>query len=155
MKQQFYINALNADDILRDIDPGSADRAGGCSANLARLEISSGSLYFVTRCSGSRNIWEELVQLYDWNYVIPEEERETLDPNISWDHLKADYPELLNSELKVECNCPAFQYWGSHYILHQLDTAITPEDRFPEVRDPNLEHIACKHLISVLRTFFR
>lgn len=151
--KQFYITALNADDILRDVDLGSSNRAGSCTAQISNIDTSSGSIYTVCRCSNSRNVWEQLVQLFDFNYIIPEEEREFIEPN--WDKLKADYPELLNSALKVECNCPAFQYWGSHYILHQLDTALTPEDRFPEIRDPNLEHVACKHLVSVFRTFFR
>ena len=154
-QEVFYITALNADDILRDVDPGSSERSGGCVASLSRIEISSGTLDFIVRCAMSRNSWETRIQLYDWNYAIPEEDREVLDPNISWDQLKADYPELLGSELKLHCNCPAFLYWGSNYTLHQLDTALSPEDRYPGIRDPNLEKVACKHVISVLRTFFR
>ena len=151
-KIAFYINALNADDILRDVDQGSSGRASGCNSQLARLDISSGSIYTVSRCSNSRNAWEQIIQIYDWNYVIPEEEREFLDPD--WNKIKADYPELLNSELKLGCNCPAWVYQGYQYIGTELDYVLEPEHRFPEIRNPDLEGTCCKHLIATLRTFF-
>lgn len=78
-------------------------------------------------------------------------------PNVEsmpWDQVRKEIPEVELSDVKVHCNCPAFQYWGSHYTLDQLDSAITPENRFPSVRDPNMERTLCKHLISVFKRFF-
>ena len=151
--KHFYITALNADDILRDVDQGSSDRAGGCSASVMRVDTASGSMYTTARCSNSRNSWDQIIQLYDWNYVIPEEDREFLEPN--WDKIKVDYPELLHSELKLGCNCPAWLYQGYQYIGTELEYVLEQEPRFPEIRNPSLEGTVCKHLISVLRTFFR
>ena len=57
-------------------------------------------------------------------------------------------------------NCGAFLYQGFKYMLSQLDANYSPaedweghagdEDRFPQVRNPNLRGIVCKHLSSVL-----
>jgi len=158
MKEQFYITALNADDILRDVDQGSSERSGGCISSIDSLDISSGSMDFTTRCAGSRNTWQQRIQLYDWNYVIPEEEREFLESN--WDKLKADYPDLLHSDLKLHCRCPSFIY-SFHYLSDQMDYALEPQPNPPgsinrdNPRNPDLEGTVCKHLISVLRTFFR
>lgn len=109
----------------------------------------------MTRCVYSGSNWEQRVQVYDFNYIIPPEDRELPDfASRSWDMLKADYPDLLNAELKLHCTCPAYLYWGSQYTLTQLDTSLEPENRFPGIRDENLERIACKHLLAVLRGFF-
>lgn len=157
-KEVFYITALNADDILRDVDPGSSERSGGCNAQIYNIDLTNGSLSFVTRCSGSRNTWEQRIQLYDWNYVIPEEEREFLEAN--WDKIKADYPDLLNSDLKLHCNCPSFMY-SFHYLSDAMGYALEPQPNPPgsinpdNPRNPDLIGTVCKHLVSVLRTFFR
>jgi hypothetical protein len=143
--------ALNADDILRDVDSASSDRAGACIASLIHFDPSTATADFSVQCSGSRNNWEARIQLIDFNYIVPEEDRENIR---TWDDLVLNYPEILQGDILVHCRCPAYQFWGHHYTLHQLDTALSPEDRFPSIRDPNLERVACKHLIAVLRTYF-
>ncbi|KKN96883.1 hypothetical protein LCGC14_0165270 [marine sediment metagenome] len=77
-----------------------------------------------------------------------------------------DLPEALESEgltlpqkvnlavsgdLKVHCDCPAFQYWGYNYVLTQLDTSGGNEKRFPGIRNPRLRGTICKHLDASLR----
>ena len=143
--------ALNVGDVLRDADPLSADRAGACVSSLISFDPDTATVDCATQCAGSRNRWDQRIQLIDFNYVVPEEEREAIR---TWDDLLSAYPEMLQSEVLVHCTCPAYQYFGSHYTLHQLDTALSPEDRFPGIRDPNLERVACKHLIAVFRAFF-
>lgn len=155
----FYIKAMNARDILSDVDAGSSDRAGSCSANIVSMDTESGTLDCVSRCSGSRNMWRQRIQIYDWNYVIPEEEREMLDRGVSWEQLISDYPELKNSELKLHCDCPSFIY-SFHYLSDQLDYALEHQPNPPgsinpdNPRNPDLIGTVCKHLVNVLRTFF-
>lgn len=146
-----YLIALNADDLLRDVDPATADRAGECSPNLWHFDPATGTLDFATRCARSRNSWEQRIQLIDFNYIVPEEEREFVT---TWDQLKAEYPDILGSNILVHCNCPAHLYWGRKYIMTELDTALEPEPRFPGIRNPGLEGTVCKHLVSILRRYF-
>jgi len=143
--------ALNAQDILRDVDPASSDRAYSCAPHLVTFAPDTATADFNVQCANSRNSWEVRVQLIDFNYVVPEDERELI---MGWDDIVQEYPELLTGDILLHCTCPAFQWWGSHYTLHQLDTALSPEDRYPHIRDPNLERVACKHVIAVLRNFF-
>lgn len=220
-----FVTALSAEDLLKAIDSASDQRSHGCAPNLARFDFNKGVLQFVTRCAGSKDVWEQTVVLTDWEAIKPaleepeeppveEEEVETapimpeeleepveeaeptaplvvppstppapkpgvpqttLQPGkplktmrpliqqshlvlaqeiLTWEEVKSKYPEVLLSDIKVNCSCPAYQYWGSHYILDQLDSAVTPETRYPEIRDSQLEHTLCKHLIAVLRGFF-
>jgi hypothetical protein len=59
---------------------------------------------------------------------------------------------LWSSNIRVHCTCPAFKFWGSEYILTQLDAAIIPENRFPHIRNPHLKGIVCKHLNRTIKT---
>jgi len=57
--------------------------------------------------------------------------------------------EILNvADIKLSCNCPAFQLQGSNYILTTFDAAI-----YPELREPKRwnqyhkdDNFICKHL---------
>lgn len=73
---------------------------------------------------------------------------------LTWEQVKEQVPEVMESDIRLHCGCPSHQFNGPHYILDQLDSAITPENRYPNIRDPDLQHTLCKHLIAVLRRFF-
>lgn len=60
---------------------------------------------------------------------------------------------MWSDNIKLHCTCPAFKFWGSEYILTQLDAAIVPENRFPHIRNPHLKGIVCKHLKRTLEIF--
>lgn len=57
---------------------------------------------------------------------------------------------LWVGDIKLHCTCPAFLYWGFQYMLTVLDSAIYPEERFPEKRNPKERGIVCKHMARVL-----
>jgi hypothetical protein len=115
----------------------------------------------ITVWPGKREAYENYVQLMDW--------QEALDVE------GLNFSERANlavfGDVKVSCTCGAFLYFGYAYILTQLD-AIYPtqnweqvpytlakrntsgtdniEDRFPEIRNPDLVGVVCKHLDTVL-----
>jgi len=61
---------------------------------------------------------------------------------------------LANTDLKVRCTCPAFQYWGPAYQLTKKDAIYGKgEKRPPKVRNPKQKGLFCKHLDVTLRTF--
>lgn len=116
----------------------------------------------ITVWPGKREAYDNYVQLMDW--------REALDAE------GLTFSERANlavfGDVKVSCTCGAFLYFGYAYILTQLD-AIYPtlnweqvpytlatknntpgpdniENRFPEIRNPDLVGVVCKHLDTVL-----
>jgi hypothetical protein len=206
--------ALNAREILADIDAGSSTRARSCTPNLIKFHEEAGKLDFVTRCATSRNSWYQRVAIEDWDLLkslltgdkeeepeveetVPKEEPEEEQPleteeateeakedseveaeedtteakeaslrrvSMTWDEAKEVSSDILNADIRVACNCPAFLYHGYAYITDQLDAgentlrrypgAEVPEGRAPDVRNPSLEGVICKHLIAVLNRYF-
>lgn len=57
---------------------------------------------------------------------------------------------LINSDLKVYCDCPAFLYWGYKYIATQKGYGLRQEGRPPVIRNENEKGFVCKHLYSVM-----
>lgn len=55
------------------------------------------------------------------------------------------------SNVRLNCSCPSYTWWGYQYILTQLDAAIFPTNVFPKVRNPQVRGVVCKHLNRVLR----
>ena len=80
-----------------------------------------------------------------------------------------DYPEIEEEEdlsvrekvrlaiagdLKISCTCPAFLYFGYKYILTQLDSnEAGAENRFPKIKNPDLEGVMCKHCYTAMKAF--
>jgi len=85
--------------------------------------------------------------------------------DITFDEIKKEFPEVVHLDINVSCNCPAFLYWGSAYIMDLYDSGeqtlprytnpAIPEQRYPVIRDPQLEKGLCKHLIAVMTKYFR
>jgi len=85
--------------------------------------------------------------------------------DITFDEIKQEFPEVVTMDINVSCDCPAFLYWGSAYIMDLYDSGEStlprytnpaiPESRYPVIRDPQLEKGLCKHLIAVLTKYFR
>jgi hypothetical protein len=94
--------------------------------------------------------WTQHIHLVDWYDSIG-----MVDLNFSERAYMAVFGDIL-----VRCNDPSFLYFGYSYILTQLDTNLEskpdydknmgPEDRYPIIRNPDLEGVVCKHLIRVL-----
>jgi len=58
---------------------------------------------------------------------------------------------LWNGNIRLNCTCPSFLYWGYQYLLTVLDAAIHPETRKPVKRNPQERGIVCKHTNRILR----
>ena len=67
---------------------------------------------------------------------------------------KRDIKKPINTDMRLHCSCPAFQFWGSAYIATMEDYNYDfSENRFPIVRDPELKNLVCKHIIAVVHRF--
>jgi len=56
----------------------------------------------------------------------------------------------LQSDVKLYCSCPSFQYNGYKYMADALDYGIRKEGRYPFVRNPQLQGTVCKHLFQLM-----
>lgn len=86
---------------------------------------------------------EQWIQMVDLRALLD-------DPEMS---LQDDVQLAMAGDLKVHCTCEAFTYFGYKYILTNLDSAIQPETRPPNVRNPKQRGSVCKHLAAVLKVF--
>lgn len=60
----------------------------------------------------------------------------------------------IDGDLLTSCTCPAYKFYGYKYIMTQLSSNESdPEERFPIIRNPNLEGTICKHCMVALRGF--
>lgn len=60
----------------------------------------------------------------------------------------------LDGDISVSCTCPAYKFWGYKYIMTQLSSnEDDPEDRYPIIRNNNLEGTVCKHIFIAIRGF--
>lgn len=60
--------------------------------------------------------------------------------------------QSLKRDVVLDCNCPAYLYWGWKYKATQQGYALHEETRFPKIRNPKLKGSVCKHLENVLLT---
>lgn len=60
---------------------------------------------------------------------------------------------IRNSQLEVDCNCPAFLYWGFKYIGTVDGYSLFPENIPPNVRNPQQQGYVCKHIYRALQTY--
>jgi hypothetical protein len=153
------------------------DRATLCSSNLVYFDPLIGFLQFHTNCAASRNTWSQSIIFDDWESIVtlrhpwegplfPEMEetrieRERIEKETmitgdeTWPEVQSKFPELINMDIMVYCDCPAFLWWGAWYNVEQRDSAMFPEGiPPPKVRDPSLSNVICKHLAAVFAQHF-
>jgi hypothetical protein len=54
---------------------------------------------------------------------------------------------MHEGDIHVHCTCPAFQYWGMHYIATKYKSVYGHgENKRPGVRNPRERGLLCKHL---------
>jgi len=130
---------MNASDILLGGDDGSLSRSRSCTPNFVSFDKKIGTVSFVTRCTA--DAWNQKVKFENWDEIVKE------NPDVKWEDLK-------DEDIRIACDCPANLYWGYRFIQTELDIAIDLETRFPEKNNPQIEGVACKHILSVLRRYF-
>lgn len=92
---------------------------------------------------GPLNLWTCFIQFVEWPETMKD---------LSLNSVEAARLIFWGSNVRIHCPCPAYKFWGSQYIDTQLGIAMVPEPRYPDIRNPKLLGIACKHLRRVLKT---
>lgn len=148
-------------------DPGRKQRSKGMPAFYKGLTTTKDKTHIKT-------IWNvNSAKIPDKTYkqiveVIPKESNVFEISKGDWD-LKRFTDVIKNSDVKVYCSCPDFLWGGQKYNLGpngSYEESLAPGnigdffvgdkaivDIAPNVRDPEREHVLCKHLIAVSKVF--
>lgn len=145
------LNEMTYKDITKGID-GNFLRQQVRAAVLTGVKLGSINsdehlmLFKVDSAEKDKNgiIYDCAIRFKDWDYVVDDTEYKPIE--------RARLL-MFEGDLELNCTCPSFLYWGYRYILTQLDASIVPEDRPPNVRNPQLRGVVCKHLNRVIKAF--
>jgi hypothetical protein len=88
------------------------------------------------------NLWTTSIQFIEWDNVLAD---------TSVNAVEAARLCLWGANLRIHCPCPAYKFWGMQYIDTELGIAMFPETRYPDIRNPQLLGIACKHLRRTIK----
>ena len=72
---------------------------------------------------------------------------------VTFDDLKRLYPEIINSDLRVYCDCPDFIF-RYNFITNQLDFHLEPQSVPPDITNTDQIGTVCKHIVAILSTYF-
>lgn len=134
------VNEATRKELLSDMEVKRKKRADNYAAIYQSVNPVDFTIYY-TADGDKPTKWNQTVKLADMAWLKKEKD---LDIN---DMLRL----ALTGELKVFCNCPDFLYGGFKYMGTELDYNLgAPENRFPIIRNPNLEGTVCKHLYRVI-----
>lgn len=145
--------AMTIPELKNSIDGDSRARAGECSVYAEDADVVNGIFTFSAQSSNSLNSYIERVQFMNWQTIVPPD----IDPETTLIDVLSEFPQVMELEVRVDCNCPAFSYWGHQWNLTQLDTAL--EQAIPPTKNPTETksgqgRYSCKHLAAVYNTFF-
>ena len=139
------INELTRRDLVSDVDSvtkqrsrqiqGSPTYQGMTRDYVIKMKVNSAT------GSGDYTVSIKLVELPS---LLPEENMDT----------REKIRLAIDGDLKINCTCPAFRYFGFEYITTQLNSIEgEPQERYPEVRNPRLVGIMCKHCFKAVKSF--
>lgn len=124
---------MNDTAIINKSDSRSKSRAVSQSIHAKLYKVNGNTIeYTVTSSTGDKQYLVRILLL-----------------DITGNKLKS-LRHALSGNLKISCSCDAFLYQGYKFISFKNDAGIDPENRPPDIRNPNREGMACKHIIAAL-----
>jgi len=132
-------------------------KAVATKGGLRLVKEEPGLWHFKIHSGTKNNVWyDAYVQFTDIDQML----KRFVKNRHLWvrDKSKVDMRKLANkilyeTQIKVYCSCPAFQYWGPAYILslNKYDAKYSDkEKRPPRIRNPKRYGAVCKHLQGLL-----
>ena len=139
------LDELTRKDLLRDVDrvtqrrssdlPGRARYKGIHTDYTLEMEVPS---------SDNKGSYTVSIQMVEYPELAPLEDL-MVDEKVRL---------AMDGDLRISCTCPAFQFWGFAYITTQLSAKKgEDEDIFPEIRNPRLVGVMCKHCYKAVKSF--
>ena len=132
-------------------------QAGIKSKNWFLDKIIGSTLYFKIRSATKKNeFYDNKISFkdsYDWlrkNFNFGGYDISTLEGKSKLvNDLKFYFRSAIDTDdILINCNCPAYKFWGYNYQATQLDynTRKNKENRPADIRNPNDRGSVCKHL---------
>jgi len=122
------INDFNALQMRRRAAEYQIERADYVGSSFVKIN-EDGILEFITK--GETGIYKQYIQFADIN---------------AKDYVTKNY--ILMRNIKLDCTCPSFLYWGGRYWATQRNAALVEEHRAPKRNISNFT--MCKHLENIL-----
>lgn len=137
------LNEITRKDILSDVGRVIKGRSKSLP-RLSYLGITEDHIvrYLVSSATDTRTKYLVNILLVEYKDLEGDESLSTRDKVLL----------AIDGDIKVNCDCPSFLYHGYKYIMTQLDGVLGDgESRYPEVRNPKLQGVVCKHLYLALK----
>lgn len=129
-------------------DPFARATEYGCRSSALESNVLDGYFTFMTD-SSTGNSYAQIIQFENWGSIVP---REEVDQNMPLVTVLQTYPEVRDLNVLVDCQCPAFSYWGHRYNLDNQNSSVYKSEPYT-TNNPD-SRWSCKHLASVYNTFF-
>lgn len=144
-----HLDEANYKEIATKIDPNFLMQEIRAKAlePIKFATIAKRSLIFDVRSSeftANATTYKNVYRFRDWADIVDDD---TMTPIFRARLL------MFAGDLELHCTCPSFLFWGYQYLLTRMDAAMVPEQRPPDVRNPQKRGIVCKHLNKSLRAF--
>lgn len=124
---------MNPSDIINKSDQKSKSRAEKQPIEAKLYKIDGNKILYTVNSSHHNKQYLVTIQLLDFI-------------TNKLDSLK----DALAGNIKISCNCPGFLYKGLKYISWKGQVGIDKETRRPDITNPDLEGLACKHILVAL-----
>lgn len=136
---------INIKQTKSDIDSATRGRKGKYTTRFNGLDSKNQMTWGTESASRPGLIHRQNIQFEDLDIALGIEDAD-LRPR---DRVRL----AMAGDIKVNCTCEEFKFFGYAFITSQLDMNSGPqENRAPNVRNPSLEGIVCRHLALVLDT---
>lgn len=88
-----------------------------------------------------------------WIFSVKSDSGKSYTVKLKATRPKNNITRLINMDLDLSCNCPAWKWQGPEYHARYDYLLNVPRGTatFPEVRDPKGENTVCKHVLAALR----
>jgi len=136
---------INIKQAKSDIDSATRGRKRKYTTTFNGLDTRNQMVWGTESASRPGLIHQQIIQFEDLDIALGIE-----DPDLK----PRDRVRLaMAGDVKVNCTCEEFKFFGYAFITSQLDMNSGPqENRAPNLRNPNLVGIVCRHLALVLDT---
>lgn len=153
------LEAYTARQLVDASDGITKSRSRGCRPYFRSFDKREGRAHFNT--SGTQT-WRQEVLFEDWDAILEvikgEEGLEDVE-GMTGDEMWKDptiHDLLMDSDILVLCSCPSYKYTFA-YICYSLGAGELGEaiNKPPNIRNPRMEGVLCKHLIAVCDQFLK
>jgi len=124
---------MNSEDIAKRSDSKSLSRSKSQGITARLYKVDNNVILYTVASSNHDKQYIVRIQLLDLT-----------------DNKLGSLKDALDGDIRISCTCPAFSFAGYKYITYKAGVGLDKETRAPDIRNPNKEGMACKHILAAL-----